>query len=29
LTPAQYLPGGDLLLKNGDFRIGFNIYRTF
>jgi len=29
LTPAQYLPGGDLLLKNGDFRIGFNIYRRF
>jgi hypothetical protein len=29
LTPAQYLPGGDLLLKNGDFRIGFNIYRKF
>jgi hypothetical protein len=29
LTPPQYLPGGDLLLKNGDFRIGFNIYRTF
>lgn len=29
LTPDQVLPGGDLLLKNGDFRIGFNIYRKF
>jgi hypothetical protein len=29
LTPAQYLPGGDLRLGDVDFRIGFNIFRTF
>jgi len=29
LTPAQYLPGGDLRLGDLDFRIGFNIFRTF
>lgn len=29
LTSAQFPPGGDLLLRNGDFRIGFNIYRLF
>jgi len=29
LTPAQYLTGGDLKLSEGDFRIGFNIFRTF
>ena len=29
LTAAQYLPGGDLKLGDGDFRIGFNIFRTF
>ena len=28
LTPGQYLPGGDLELSDGDFRLGFNIYRT-
>jgi len=29
LTASQYLPGGDLKLKDRDFRIGFNIFRTF
>jgi hypothetical protein len=29
LIAAQYLPGGDLRLGDGDFRIGFNIFRTF
>ena len=29
LTSDQFVPGGDLLLKDGDFRIGFNIFRTF
>lgn len=29
LTPAQYLPGGDLRLGDLDFRFGFNIFRTF
>jgi len=29
LTAAQYLPGGDLRLGDLDFRIGFNIFRTF
>jgi len=29
LTPSQYLTGGDLKLSDGDFRIGFNIFRTF
>jgi len=28
LTAAQYLPGGDLRLGDGDFRVGFNIFRT-
>jgi len=29
LIASQYLPGGDLRLGDGDFRIGFNIFRTF
>lgn len=29
LTAAQFLPGGDLKLGDGDFRLGFNIFRTF
>ncbi len=29
LTAAQYLPGGDLRLGDGNFRLGFNIFRTF
>lgn len=29
LTSAQFLPGGDLRLKDSDFRFGFNIFRTF
>ncbi len=29
LTAAQYLPGGDLSLRDGDFRVGFNIFRIF
>jgi hypothetical protein len=29
LTASQYLPGGDLRLGDGDFRFGFNIFRTF
>lgn len=29
MTAAQYLPGGDLSLGDGDFRFGFNIFRTF
>jgi len=29
LIASQYLPGGDLRFGNGDFRIGFNIFRTF
>jgi hypothetical protein len=29
LTTAQFLPGGDLRLRDFDFRIGFNIFRTF
>ena len=29
LMAAQYLPGGDLRLRGGDFRLGFNIFRTF
>jgi hypothetical protein len=29
LTSDQYLPGGDLRLKDKDFRFGFNIFRTF
>ncbi len=29
LTSDQYLSGGDLRLKDGDFRFGFNIFRIF
>ncbi|MBM3295657.1 MAG: hypothetical protein FJY82_14220 [Candidatus Aminicenantes bacterium] len=29
LMANRYLPGGDLRLADGDFRIGFNIYRLF
>lgn len=29
LTSSQVLPGGDLQLEDLDFRIGFNIFRTF
>jgi len=29
LTSDQFVSGGDLLLKDGDFRIGFNIFRSF
>ena len=29
LTSDQFVSGGDLLLKDGDFRIGFNIFRAF
>ncbi len=29
LTSSQFLPGGDLRLQDGDFRIGFNIFRLF
>jgi len=29
LTASQFLPGGDLKLGDGDFRFGFNIFRTF
>jgi hypothetical protein len=29
IIASQYLPGGDLRLGDGDFRIGFNIFRTF
>ncbi len=29
LTSSQFLPGGDLRLQDGDFRIGFNIFRSF
>ncbi|MDH5705539.1 MAG: DUF5777 family beta-barrel protein [Candidatus Aminicenantes bacterium] len=29
LTSDQFLPGGDLRLKDGDLRFGFNIFRTF
>lgn len=29
LTPSQVLTGGDLRLGDGDFRLGFNIFRTF
>ena len=28
-TPAQYLPGGNYRIGDFDFRIGFNIFRTF
>lgn len=29
ITSAQYIPGEDFSLKNGDFRLGFNIFRWF
>lgn len=29
LTSDQFIPGGDLRLKDKDFRFGFNIFRTF
>lgn len=29
LTSVQYVPGGNLRLKDGEFRIGFNIFRWF
>jgi len=29
LTSDQFIPGGELRLKEGDFRIGFNIFRKF
>jgi hypothetical protein len=29
LTSDQFIPGGDLRLSNNDFRIGFNIFRSF
>lgn len=29
LFADQYHPGGDLLLKEGDFRFGFNLFRDF
>ncbi|MEW5900095.1 MAG: DUF5777 family beta-barrel protein, partial [Acidobacteriota bacterium] len=29
MTASQFLPGGDLLLSDGDFRFGFNIFRSF
>ncbi|NIM91343.1 MAG: hypothetical protein GTO17_10400 [Candidatus Aminicenantes bacterium] len=29
LTSDQFIPGGELRLKDGDFRIGFNIFRKF
>ena len=29
IASAQYIPGGDFSLKNGDFRLGFNIFRWF
>jgi hypothetical protein len=29
LTSDQFVSGGDLLFKDGDFRIGFNIFRSF
>ena len=29
LTTGQFLPGGDLKLKNSDYRLGFNIFRSF
>lgn len=29
LTTSQFVPGGDLRLGDFDFRIGFNIFRTF
>lgn len=29
IIAAQFLPGGDLRLGDGDFRFGFNIFRSF
>lgn len=29
LTSDQFLPGGDLKLNHSEFRLGFNIFRTF
>lgn len=29
LTTPQYLPGGDLRMSDGEFRLGFNIFRWF
>jgi hypothetical protein len=29
MTSAQFVPGGNLKLQDGDFRIGFNIFRLF
>ena len=29
LTSDQFIPGGELRLKEGDFRLGFNIFRKF
>lgn len=29
ITTPQFVPGGNLQLKNGDFRLGFNIFRWF
>jgi len=29
LTSSQFIPGGELKLKDGDFRVGFNIFRKF
>jgi len=29
LTSDQFIPGGEQRFKNGDFRIGFNIFRKF
>jgi hypothetical protein len=29
LLASQYLAGGDLRLGDGDFRFGFNIFRSF
>jgi hypothetical protein len=29
MTSAQFVPGGNLKLDDGDFRIGFNIFRLF
>ncbi len=29
LTSAQFIPGGELKIQDGDFRFGFNIFRLF
>jgi hypothetical protein len=29
LTSSQFISGGDLRIQDGDFRIGFNIFRLF